>query len=106
MTMLYPVGNDWLTTGEIANRCGHNPSTVLWRIKRGWPMDEVMNRPLRSGWVSRRGRGLTLNGDPVSQRRLAELAGVSEALMSRRLNKMGMTPEQAVAAGNYFAENS
>jgi hypothetical protein len=101
----YRVGNDWLTTYEIGQRYGFHAVTVYWRIKRGWPMDEVIGRPVRGGWVTRRGRGLTLNGKPVTQRQLAEMAGVSEPLMSRRLNKLGMTPEQAVKAGNFRTGN-
>ena len=101
----HKVGDEWLTIAEIAERCGFNPVTVYWRIKRKWPMDEVINRPVYGGWVSPRGRGLTLDGKPVTQRQLAEMAGVSEPLMSRRLNKLGMTPEQAVAAGNYRTGN-
>lgn len=92
---------EWLTATEIAARCGKPVSTVRWRLNRKWPPDEVLHRPVRGGWVTPKGRGLTLWGEPVSQKELAQLAGVSPPMMSRRLNKMGMTPEQAVQAGNY-----
>lgn len=45
-----------------------------------------------------RPRNLLLDGRKVRQRDLAEMAGISEAMMSRRLWHYGMTPEEAVAA--------
>lgn len=97
----HKVGDEWLTAGEIAERSGHCPNTIQWRIAHKWPIDLVMSRPLRCGWVTRTGSGLTYKGQPVSQKQLAEMAGVSQAMMSKRLTKKGMTPEEAVAAGNY-----
>ena len=41
----------------------------------------------------------TLNGQSVGVSALAKLAGCSERAMGQRLVKIGMTPEQAVAAG-------
>jgi hypothetical protein len=98
----HQVGDEWLTAWEIAKRCGHKPQTVLWRIRHGWPMERVMGWP---AWAGRNRTRWMLDGKPVTQRQLAEMAGVSDGMMSRRLNKRGMTPEQAVAAGNYRTGN-
>ena len=98
---LYPVGDEMLSAGEIAERCDLDYFTVIWRLRRGWDIEEVMNRPVRVGCVSRKtGKGWHLNGKPVSQKELAALAGVSEPRMSLRLREPGMTPEKAVAIGN------
>ena len=97
----YRVGDEWLTISEIANRCDMKPNAVRWRLNKGWDPIEAMKRPTYSG-RARPGvqGGYYLNGEPVTQRRLAELAGISEGGMSKRLKIEGMTPEKAVAMGN------
>jgi hypothetical protein len=98
---VYRVGDAWMTARQVGEMAGLLPNTARWRLDRGWDPKETLERP-RYGGRARPGikGGYRLDGKPVTQKRLAELAGVSATTMSNRLTKKGMTPEDAVAIGN------
>lgn len=79
----YPFRGKMCTTGEIARALGCTSETVRWHIKRGEaPDDIVVNTRLSDSLDSR-----------------ARAAGIPSYVLRRRMEKHGMTLEEAVAMG-------
>jgi hypothetical protein len=95
------VGDRWLTFAQMSKLCGKSAQCLRYRVLVGGlkpAMAMKLPLPERREQSEKKRSILTLNGDPIKQKDLARLAGVSECMMSKRLHQMGMTPEQAVVA--------
>jgi len=80
------------TASEWARELGLNVTTVIWRVKKGWPVDRILTVDSES---YKEGKMLTVCGITKPLKQWAEETGLSRGTIQQRLRR-GWSPERAV----------
>lgn len=93
-TKFYTYKGQQYTIKEIAKLANSNISTIRSRLKKGYPIEEVIEGSFNKG--DRLRKLYTYNGKQYTLKQLADLANCSEAAIKGRIKKSGYSIEEAI----------
>lgn len=91
-TVLYRYNGEEKTTTELSTIAGVSPKTITERIRDGWTVEEAVETPT----AKNKSANLEWEGKTWSITDLAKHLGMSHQTLHGRLNKYGMTLEEAI----------
>lgn len=84
-------GKDF-TISQFARLINSNSASVAWRLKKGWSIDDIINKPFERT----KERLLTFNGKSQSINAWARETGISKITIRNRLNRYGWSVEETL----------